>query len=55
MDVTDSMIAIGLLILANFLIMLARKRDRGILRFSLSFIAFAMLLPAFLFAVRALM
>lgn len=51
---TDSMIAIGLLILANFIIMLARKRERGFVRFSLSFIAFAMLFPALLFAVRAL-
>lgn len=54
MDVTDSMIAIGLLILANFIIMLARKRERGFIRVLLSFVAFAMLLPAALFALRAL-
>jgi hypothetical protein len=54
MDVLDSMIAIGLLVLANFILMLARKRKRGFLRFTLSFLAFSMLFPAFLFALRAL-
>lgn len=54
MEVTDSMIAIGLLILANVLILFARKRERGFIRFTLSFIAFAILFPAFLFALRAL-
>lgn len=53
MDVWDSVIAIGWLILANFIIMLARKRERGFLRFTLSLIAFSMLFPALLFAIRA--
>ncbi|WP_147675192.1 DUF2768 family protein [Numidum massiliense] len=50
----DAMIAIGLLVVANFLIMLSRQRKRRFFRFILSGAAVCALLPAFLFAVRAL-
>ena len=53
-EVTETMIAIGLLILANVLITIARGRDRGWLRLLLSVVAFFMLFPALLFAVKGL-
>lgn len=51
----DAMIAIMFLFIANFLIVWARQRKKGWLRYLLSTIAFLMLLPAFMFGLRALL
>lgn len=51
----DALIAIAFLFLANFILMIARRRERGFFRFLLSLIAFVMLFPAFLFAARAIL
>jgi hypothetical protein len=51
----DAMIAMVFLFLANCLSAWARQRKKGWLRFFLSAAAFLMLLPAFLFGLRALL
>lgn len=50
----DAVIAIFLMFLANLIITIARTRLTGIWRKALSFLAFVLLLPAFLFAFRAI-
>ncbi|WP_156920539.1 DUF2768 family protein [Thermicanus aegyptius] len=49
----DAVIAIFIMFLANLLITFSRSRLQGIGRKVLSSIAFLLLLPAFLFALRA--
>ncbi|MFC4078102.1 DUF2768 family protein [Salinithrix halophila] len=51
----DSFIAIVLLLLANFTIVWTRQLSSGWIRVVLSAVAFLMLIPAFLFGLRALM
>ncbi|MBE3595074.1 MAG: DUF2768 family protein [Candidatus Carbobacillus altaicus] len=50
----DAVIAIFLLFLANLLITIARTKFKGVPRRLLSVSAFLLLIPAFLFAFRAL-
>ncbi|WP_169713533.1 hypothetical protein [Paludifilum halophilum] len=50
----DAMIAIVLLLVANFMIAWTRQLSRGWVRLLLSIIAVLMLFPAFLFGIRAL-
>ncbi|WP_245983273.1 DUF2768 family protein [Ammoniphilus oxalaticus] len=50
-----SLVAIGLMFLANVLIVFARKKLRGFFRFSVSFIAFILLLPSFLLILAVLL
>ncbi|MDY0323899.1 MAG: DUF2768 family protein [Candidatus Carbobacillus sp.] len=50
----DAVIAIFLLFLANLLLTIARTKLQGVGRRLVSVVAFLLLLPAFLFAFRAL-
>lgn len=50
----DAVIAIFLMFLANLIITIARTKLTGVWRKALSLLAFILLLPAFLFAFRAI-
>ncbi|QKG84316.1 hypothetical protein GXN76_07400 [Kroppenstedtia pulmonis] len=51
----DAMIAILLLLVANFMIAWTRQLGKGWIRILLSIIAVLLLFPAFLFGIRSLM
>ncbi|SDW58605.1 Protein of unknown function [Marininema mesophilum] len=51
----ESFIAIVLLLLANFTIVWTRQLSKGWIRVVLSITAFLLLIPAFLFGIRALL
>lgn len=54
-NLMDAMIAILLLLVANFMIAWTRQLGKGWLRILLSIIAVLLLFPAFLFGIRSLM